>query len=213
MRCRVKAGVSRAEQVTATKETLGAPRAPACSHEDDRGGLQARQLHQQRSGRHDGTAMRVRWRRYLSSASRTAVDNRHVRTIGSNSGQEPPAASLRPASKRPARKRRAAAKLRVALYGTMGERQRRANKCEHYSVTYVCLSGQGGRGYKARNASPNRLTTNWKLCARERTPPSFRGVRWLVITRRCGHPAGAHTHTHTTVYTHIYTQPQSDTYC
>ena len=58
----------------------------------------------------------------MSSASRTAVDNRHVRTIGRDSGQEPPAARLRPSSSRPALSiENAAAKLRVALYGTIGE--------------------------------------------------------------------------------------------
>ena len=102
MRCRVKARFSRAEQETTTEVPVNAAHAPACTHEGDRGGLQARQLLQQRSGRHAGTAMRDRWRRYLSSAPRNAVDNRHVRTIGSSSGQEPPAARLRPSSSRPA---------------------------------------------------------------------------------------------------------------
>ena len=106
MRCRVKARFSRAEQETTTEVPVNAAHAPACTHEGDRGGLQTRQLLQQRSGRHAGTAMRDRWRRYLSSASRTAVDNRHVRTIGSSSGQEPPAARRRPSSSRPALSKR-----------------------------------------------------------------------------------------------------------
>ena len=57
----------------------------------------------------------------MSSASRTAVDNRHVRTIGRDSVQEPPAARLRPSSSWPALSiENAAAKLdRVALYGTI----------------------------------------------------------------------------------------------
>ena len=106
MRCRVKARFSRAEQETTTEVPVNVAHAPACTHEGDRGGLQTRQLLQQRSGRHAGTAMRDRWRRYSSSASRTAVDNRHVRTIGSSSGQEPPAARLRPSSSRPALSKR-----------------------------------------------------------------------------------------------------------
>ena len=39
MRCRVKARFSRAEQVTATRRTVDAARAPAFSHEGDRRGL------------------------------------------------------------------------------------------------------------------------------------------------------------------------------
>ena len=43
-------------------------------------------------------AIRARWRPYLSSTPCPAVDSRHTPTVGSNSGQEAPAASLRPSS-------------------------------------------------------------------------------------------------------------------
>ena len=42
--------------------------------------------------------IRARWRPYLSSTPCPAVDRRHTLTVGSNSGQEAPAASLRPSS-------------------------------------------------------------------------------------------------------------------
>ena len=67
MRCRVKARFSRAEQVTATRATAEAARAPACSHEDDRGGLLIGLLLQQRSGTAASMAIRARWRPHLSS--------------------------------------------------------------------------------------------------------------------------------------------------
>ena len=104
MRRRVKARFSRAEQVTATRATVGATHAPACSHEGDRGGLSTRLLLQQRAGTHTSRAMRARWRPQLSSTPRSAVDSKPTRSTRSNSGQVPSAASLRPSSRRPARK-------------------------------------------------------------------------------------------------------------
>ena len=104
MRCRVKARFSRAEQVTATRATAEAARAPACSHEGDRGGLLIGLLLQQRSGTIVSMAMRARWRPRLPSTPCPAVDRKHTRSTRSNSGQVPSAASLRPSSRRPARK-------------------------------------------------------------------------------------------------------------
>ena len=70
MRCRVKARFSRAEQVTATRATAEAARAPACSHEGDRGGLLTGLLLQQRSGKHPA------WR--CAPAGGRACRQRHV---------------------------------------------------------------------------------------------------------------------------------------
>ena len=69
--------------------------------------------------------IRARWRPYLSPTPCPAVDSRHTSTVGSNSCQEPPAASLRPSS-RPAARNAVRGKHRV-LYGTRRERHWRGS--------------------------------------------------------------------------------------
>ena len=98
MCCRANARFSREEQVTATRSAVDTTRTPACSHEGDRGGLQTRHLLQQRSGRHASWQSAPAGGRTCRRPPCPAVDSRHTPTVGSNSGQEAPAASLRPSS-------------------------------------------------------------------------------------------------------------------
>ena len=74
------------------------------------------------AGRHGSTAMRACWRPYFASTRCTAVHSTHTSTVGSNSGQQAPAASLRPSSSG-AGPKTCRGKIPVALYGTSDPRR------------------------------------------------------------------------------------------